>query len=156
MMQSPWSGKWSSLNVVFFAQTFLNIFRALVMSVCVLTLKLPLFFRNQVSLFCPGYFRTFSEIRMEKVRKRPWLPTFYSYIATVVINEKKRSFDVLSFDDQNKKLAIPKQCSGNRPKLIIPEINTGKEAETSSGKKLNLLSFKVGNFSATATTGPEN
>ena len=60
----------------------------------------------------------FSGIRTEKVRKRAWLPTLSFYIATVVINK--------DFDDQIKKLAIPKQHSG-----------------IDSGKKRNLLCFRV-------------
>ena len=45
-------------------------------------------------MFFPGYICTFSIIRTEKVWKRPWLPTLYCYITTVVINENKQLFDV--------------------------------------------------------------
>ena len=57
-------------------------------------------FYGKTSIFAASksYFCTFYGIRTEKVRKRQWLPTSYFYITTVVINEKKRSFDVLCIE----------------------------------------------------------
>ena len=56
------------------------------------TLKIQLFlecFQNHSILF--------PELEPKKVRKIPWLPTLYFYI-TIVINKKKRSFDVLCIE----------------------------------------------------------
>ena len=74
--------------------------------------------------------------------------TLYFYITTVVINEKKRSLDVLCieiiiyvqnalfpqifllniFDDPNKKVAIPRQLSGPIPEWFRKK--TGKRPDS--------------------------
>ena len=74
---------------------------------------------------------------MEKVRKRPWLPTLYFYITTVVINEKKRSFDVLCIE-----IIVNVQ---NWSFIIGSMHNTSNERFFSFITTVVILKYKVGN-----------
>ena len=65
-----------------------------------LTQKLKRFryFPEKCSLFSGYIFQHFFRNENGKSSERQWLPTLYLYITTVVINEKKRSFDALCIE----------------------------------------------------------
>ena len=106
------------------------------------------YFPEKCSLFSGYIFQHFFRNENGKSSERQWLPTLYLYITTVVINEKKRSFDVLCiditvnvqnlsfpsiFDNQNKKIGQP---------TTIFRKDSGKRPGTFPEKKRNLLSFE--------------
>ena len=106
------------------------------------------YFPEKCSLFSGYIFQHFFRNENGKSSERQWLPTLYLYITTVVINEKKRSFDVLCIDItvNVQNLSFPSIFDIKQKNWPahnnIPE-RFRKKAGNFSGKKAESFKFRV-------------